>query len=50
MYYDNLIFSEKLANQRMALSENILGKKTVRKLLTYALFLLGVLFLNYCSR
>ena len=42
MNYEDLIFSEKLANQRIAQAENILGKKTVQKLLTYALFLLGV--------
>ncbi|KPA15142.1 hypothetical protein MHK_004651, partial [Candidatus Magnetomorum sp. HK-1] len=52
MNYDDLVFSEKLAYQRIAQAENILGKKIVQKIIAYALFLLGVnrkliaLFLN----
>jgi hypothetical protein len=52
MNYEDLVFSEKLAQQRIAQAENILGKKVVQKIIAFALFLLGVnrkliaLFLN----
>ncbi len=42
MNYEILSFSKKFSDQRIAQAEAILGKKTVKKILTYALFLLGV--------
>ena len=32
MNYEDLVFSEKLAQQRIAQAENILGKKVVQKM------------------
>ncbi len=39
---ENLIFSENLSSQRITKAENILGKTIVRKIITFALYLLGV--------
>jgi len=42
MNCENLYFSQKLSEQRIAQANAILGTNTVRKILGYALFLLGV--------
>ena len=42
MNYNILNFSNNLSDKRIAQAESILGRKVVRKILTYALFLLGV--------
>ena len=42
MNYNLLTFSEALSDQRIGQAERLLGRKVVRKILTYALFLLGV--------
>jgi len=42
MNCDSLSFSQKLSEQRIRQAETLLGKKIVRKILAYALFLLGV--------
>lgn len=42
MNFETLKFSQKLSNQRIKQAEKLLGEKVVRKLLIYALFLLGV--------
>ena len=42
MNCESLSFSQKLSEQRISQAETLLGKKIVRKILAYALFLLGV--------
>ena len=42
MNCESLSFSQKLSEQRISRAETLLGKKIVRKILAYALFLLGV--------
>ncbi len=42
MNFETLSFSQKLSDQRIKQAEALLGRKVVRKILTYALFLLGV--------
>jgi hypothetical protein len=42
MNCESLSFSQKLSEQRISQAETLLGKKIIRKILAYALFLLGV--------
>jgi len=42
MNCESLSFSQKLSEQRISQAETLLGKRIVRKILAYALFLLGV--------
>lgn len=42
MNCESLSFSQKLSDQRLGQAESLLGRRVVRKILAYALFLLGV--------
>ena len=42
MNCESLSFSQRLCDQRLGQAESLLGRRVVRKILAYALFLLGV--------